>query len=352
MKVLRQLLREFWLPLTLGVAWTIFNVFDKPLSQWTLRHTLNIFGPTFFFFSWLVAQWYRVRKQQHVEEELTDIRAGVRALQEPFLPCALFMTLRIDAPPDDVRRVFGAEPGYRAYGPDRPMPPPPHGLPPGMRDGRLFSSHKYLDYRDGVLESAGVFRQSHPGYNTIHRPVSHTVAQLASDTLAEISERSEPLLSQPGVQVELYLGGTPSSSTTKPTLVLASGMPDAKIATAWALDDAVFVDVLSPMSPTNATGSSISITALNGAFMRVTLDFVYVRGMSELPRASWPTLHNLQLWFRGAGQLLTFKPDQLQSQITKENPRPIARGDATCAQIVFEYSLDPTSFANGLLAIS
>jgi hypothetical protein len=351
MKVLRQLLREFWLPLTLGVAWTVFNIIEKPRSQWTVRETLNILGPTFFFFSWLVAQWYRVRKQQHVESELTDIRAGVRALQEPLLPCALFVTLRIDAPPDDVKRVFGAEPGYRAYGSDHPMPAP-HGLPPGVADARLFSTDSYRDYRNGILEAAGVFRQGHPGYNTIHRPVSHTVAQIGSDTLSTLADRAEPLLGLPSVHVEVFFNGRPASPSTKPSLVLSGAPTEVKIATAWALDESVFVDMVSPLVPPTGHGSSVSTAALRGAFLRITLDFLYVADLCELPRSSWPTLHNLQLWFRGAGQLLTFQPEQLLAQITQEGSRVKLAGGAKCAQVLFEYVLDDASFEKGLLAIS
>ena len=29
---------------------------------------INLFGPTFFFAAWMVGQWFRVRKQQRVEE--------------------------------------------------------------------------------------------------------------------------------------------------------------------------------------------------------------------------------------------------------------------------------------------
>ncbi len=114
MRVLRQLLKEFWMPLLLGAAWTAFNVFDRPGEGWSVRTILNIFGPTFFFMSWLVAQWYRVRKQQQVEEGINSLHAEVRAIQSPLLPCELFFTLRIEAQDDDLKRVFGGQRGYRS----------------------------------------------------------------------------------------------------------------------------------------------------------------------------------------------------------------------------------------------
>ena len=172
MRVLRQLLREFWLPLLLGAAWTAFNVLERPGDDWSARTVLNVFGPTFFFMSWLVAQWYRVRKQQRVEEGIDALHTGVRAIQSPLLPCGLFLTLRIEAQDDDLTRVFGEQRGYRSYGPDAPMPLLLAGLPPGIREGRLISQIGYLDYRDGVVEAAGVSRLDHPG--TTYSPQRRT----------------------------------------------------------------------------------------------------------------------------------------------------------------------------------
>jgi len=78
MHVLRQLLREFALPLLLALAWTAYNLAATPKEQWNIRSALNIFGPTFFFASWLVAQWFRVRKQQKVEAGLVGIEASLK----------------------------------------------------------------------------------------------------------------------------------------------------------------------------------------------------------------------------------------------------------------------------------
>lgn len=162
MKILLQLLREFWLPLLLGIGWTVFNFVDRPLSDWTTRNVLNVFGPTFFFMSWLVAQWYRVRKQQRVEEGLVGIQRDVRAIHSPLLPCGLFVTLRFRATDSDFDDLFAGENGFRVFRPDQPMPPPPVGLPPGMTDGRVIRPGGYLEYRRGVLFAAGFFKQDQP----------------------------------------------------------------------------------------------------------------------------------------------------------------------------------------------
>jgi len=82
MQVVKQLFKEFWLPLAVALAWTIYNIYELPRGEWSTRSFVNIFGPSFFFASWVVSQWLRVRKQQKVEAGLTGIEASVnRTLQ-------------------------------------------------------------------------------------------------------------------------------------------------------------------------------------------------------------------------------------------------------------------------------
>lgn len=345
MRVILQLLREFWLPLLLGIAWTAFNLVDNPRATWSVREFLNIFGPTFFFMSWLVAQWYRVRKQQRVEEGLTEIQASVKALQSPLLPCALFLTLELVAKDEDVERIFSKEEGFRAYGPDRPMPPPPLGLPPGVQDGRLFSPRGYLDYRGGIVEEACFFHLDHPGFNRIYRKIKHTACVLEAETFSD----AEPFFAKPKAQIELFFDGKPGSVESKASLVLKSSMLAAKVARAYALDNSIFVDfVANSLSPA-PLGSNWSITNLKSAFIKVTLDFFYIEGVMHLPRESWPRLHNCQLWFGGSSpQVLAFSIEQLSKQTTRENPEPIAAGMAVYPQIVFEVRMDATAYANNL----
>ena len=80
MKIARQIVKEFWMPLLIGIAWTAYNLSEQATGQWSFRAFVNIFGPTFFFVSWLASQWYRVRKQQKVEEGLIGIEAHVKQM--------------------------------------------------------------------------------------------------------------------------------------------------------------------------------------------------------------------------------------------------------------------------------
>jgi hypothetical protein len=354
MKVLRQLLREFWLPLLLGAGWTAFNVIGGPSKSWTVRSVLNVFGPTFFFMSWLVAQWYRVTKQQRVEEGIESLHTDVRAIQSPLLPCGLFLTLRIEAQEDDLGRVFGEQPGYRAYGRTVPMPPPPAGLPPGIEDGRLFLTRRtYIDYRNGVVEAAGVYRHNHPGYNVLHREILHTVAVFHKEGRSESLSENEPLFCTPLVTLEIYLGGKPGSPAVPPTLVLKRGIQKAPMVVgACALDNTVIVDhVFQSLAVTPADTIGYSSGSLRGAFVRLTLDFFFLEGVATLPEESWPKLHNFQIWFGGkARQLFTFSSEDLKAQITRVNPKPIVRGGAVCPQILFEYEVRPDVFVRNFLS--
>lgn len=77
LKITRQLAREFWLPFTIAIAWTAYSWQTEAVSARNLKLLVSAFGPAFFLASWGVSQWYRVRKQQHVDSGLERIQAQV-----------------------------------------------------------------------------------------------------------------------------------------------------------------------------------------------------------------------------------------------------------------------------------
>ncbi|OGA00163.1 MAG: hypothetical protein A2Z64_01225 [Betaproteobacteria bacterium RIFCSPLOWO2_02_67_12] len=79
MKIALRLLREFWLPALLAVGWTAYNVKNAG-AVWDFKALLNIFGPTFFLVSWATGQFFRIKKQAHVEQNLTSIEGRVESL--------------------------------------------------------------------------------------------------------------------------------------------------------------------------------------------------------------------------------------------------------------------------------
>lgn len=72
-----QLAKEFLSPLIIAAAWTIYNIYELNVNDRSLKNFINIFGPAFFLTSWGISQWFRVRKQQKVDQGLTSIEIAI-----------------------------------------------------------------------------------------------------------------------------------------------------------------------------------------------------------------------------------------------------------------------------------
>lgn len=77
MTTLKQLLREFWLPLLVAVGWTSYAVWGNPLS---LKTVITTFGPAFFLASWMTGQFFRVRKQESVQTGFSSLESRLESL--------------------------------------------------------------------------------------------------------------------------------------------------------------------------------------------------------------------------------------------------------------------------------
>lgn len=82
MKIIRQLIKEFWFPLLGAIAWTIYalNGNDNVEQTKQIKDYITIFGPSFFLISWLTGQFFRVKKQVNVESNLDSIESRVKEL--------------------------------------------------------------------------------------------------------------------------------------------------------------------------------------------------------------------------------------------------------------------------------
>ena len=80
MPILRQLLKEFWLPAIAAVLWSIVNLRSSADQSWTWTKAINVAAPTFFFVSWLTSQYFRVKKQEHVASTLQSIETRVNTV--------------------------------------------------------------------------------------------------------------------------------------------------------------------------------------------------------------------------------------------------------------------------------
>ena len=313
MKILLQLLKEFWLPLIVGIAWTLYNVSDKPPESWTIKELINIFGPTFFFASWLVAQYYRVRKQQRVESGLTDIRSDIHGLHYPLLPCSLFCTLKHKCFPEEVEYAFSDCDGYKKYGPD------------------------------SVLQPSGSVKM-----NSVCNPIEHkaehshcTVGN--QEKLTELEKKSSHVIQKPvSVTVEFFFG---KDKKKAPTLVLGSG--HSTVIDAFNLelyDDVVYQDTaIRGLLSKNASDNIWNIKHLQDALIKVDCDFwhFHLPGYPIRDETMWPTFHNLQLIFGEKSQnLLSFNLNDLSSQKVEKKANPGIGGDISVITLVFEKKIN------------
>ena len=72
-----QLVREFWIPFLVSVAWTTFAVWGPDV---TVQNIISNFGSSFFLASWLTGQIFRVRKQAGVEASFGSVEQRLNHL--------------------------------------------------------------------------------------------------------------------------------------------------------------------------------------------------------------------------------------------------------------------------------
>lgn len=77
MQTAKQILREFWLPLVAAISWTIYVLWGEPVDT---KGILSAFGPSFFLASWMTGQFFRIRKQEHVQSGLTSVETRLQGL--------------------------------------------------------------------------------------------------------------------------------------------------------------------------------------------------------------------------------------------------------------------------------
>lgn len=80
MAVIKQIIKEFWLPTLLALGWSLFNFYDGPKADWSVINFVNIFGTTFFIIAWFTGQYFRVRKQAKVEHGLVSVQDQIGSL--------------------------------------------------------------------------------------------------------------------------------------------------------------------------------------------------------------------------------------------------------------------------------
>lgn len=307
MKTLLQLLKEFWLPLLVALAWTGYNLFSMPVGKQNIREFINLLGPTFFFLSWLVAQWFRVRKQHRIDEGLSSIEQKVETigavLNGPLLPVGLFYTLRHTTTPEVIAKAFQSAEGYEMT-------------------------------KSEFLQPVGFTQLGGLGtYNMIEMRPTRSCCTLQNDALAALIQSfsgfGESAIKSPTkTTLEFYFQGKKSIPNT-PSLVLKlayqGGRPTG-VKTLRLFDDVIFQDVaVRGWEIINSSETGWSVSDLRKARILLRMEF---SSYSDVNIEHPPRLHNLHLYFgEGAQHLLCFSAQQLENPTVVENTSPEIRWD-------------------------
>ncbi|VVT28647.1 hypothetical protein SPHINGO391_500233 [Sphingomonas aurantiaca] len=79
MATIRQLLREFWIPFTLAVLWTVYDLSVAPDDR-TFAVGAKTFSTAFFLFSWASGQFVRVTRQSRTDTSLGNVETRIGAI--------------------------------------------------------------------------------------------------------------------------------------------------------------------------------------------------------------------------------------------------------------------------------
>jgi hypothetical protein len=79
MRVLKQIIQEFWLPFLIALLWTSYRV--SPLQADQYIKIIENFVPCFFLASWAISQIMRIKRQHNVEDSFTRLEKRFLELQ-------------------------------------------------------------------------------------------------------------------------------------------------------------------------------------------------------------------------------------------------------------------------------
>lgn len=74
-----KLLGEFWIPFLLAGVWTAFYLFPWD-AKVEVKEVVKIFGPAFFLSSWMLGQFFRIKKQVNVDKNFNSIEQRLEAV--------------------------------------------------------------------------------------------------------------------------------------------------------------------------------------------------------------------------------------------------------------------------------
>jgi len=302
-------------------------------------------GITAVWFFWEKLASKNNAKHQESEDSLAEVSARLRSIQSPLLPCGLFCTLRHSLDDNYINQIFEKKEGDGLELIGMPVPP----LPPGTADARVHFQNGYVDYRNGSPKEGGIHRLKHPGYNTIHEPISHRFATVASGSISKVNTG---FFKPTSISIEFFFDGKPKTDKSKPSLVINSGpSTEIKVTALNILDNVSYSDLAVTGFTSNSTRDiEWSIQDIRNSYFRVKLEYFFIQGINDIPDHIWPRLHNLQIWLGPeASKALCFQIEELEEQVVQENPSPVVSGQARQVQICFEHEIDEEFYSNHIL---
>lgn len=79
MNILKQMIKEFWFPFLVSIIWAIYATLTS-IETNTFKVFITALGPTFFLISWLIGQYFRVKKQVSTEQNFVKIEDKFKQL--------------------------------------------------------------------------------------------------------------------------------------------------------------------------------------------------------------------------------------------------------------------------------
>lgn len=81
-KILIQIIKEFWIQITLSTVWGVYRVYISDSSENNFTIFVTHFSTSLFLLSWMLGQLIRVKKQQRIEEEFGTVKSKLILLAE------------------------------------------------------------------------------------------------------------------------------------------------------------------------------------------------------------------------------------------------------------------------------
>lgn len=86
MNIAKRIIKEFWFPFFGAILWAIYNIDTIIISLDAFRKFLNVFGPTFFLLSWLIGQYFRIKRNEEQSRSHFSAQTNIAYMSLRLMP--------------------------------------------------------------------------------------------------------------------------------------------------------------------------------------------------------------------------------------------------------------------------